>query len=505
MFRFPKFIIALLATAAHSAEIDPTDCGSINPASTELAIFHKKPDQYNHNQHEVKQFLEKLRQTKTPIRNDSKHPVKIRLRLIGDGESYKEKHTILPGQTFVTYKRDILVDIKLYDKSIFINLEQGHKKYTVSLSNTEIPYRPTFIEYADFRPVFFKPDSGRNPLLFPYSPVYRAINIPTNLSPNFQEQYDGNLRYIIDCQFRHEGIDGMAFFDRLTDLYRTHYFPTLYNRLVSKGVPLTLEHSKIPGIIHSIWLTHKDKPIEFPEEFTQYALDSLKACPTEEGYKHILWVQNKKRLPHTVKRLKDSGIKVKEYKKLGDFKLKAKFKEELKKKKFGRASDILRVEILERMGGIYRDTDYRIHHSLTPLLLSYNFIAAREPMSSFICNAFIAASPDHPTIRTLKDLIVRNYDPHRAPDYIRHIPDSDGFATILITGPGAFTTAIAKTIGQGDERDVILPHQYIYPTPVDIYPQLSVIKPGNSVPATAFGAHYWLSSWTTLSTFGSEG
>ncbi|MBX3487258.1 MAG: hypothetical protein KF798_05085 [Candidatus Paracaedibacteraceae bacterium] len=505
MFRFPKFIITFLATAAHSAEIDHPDCDPINPVSTELAIFHKKEVPYNHNQHEVKQFLEKLRQTKTPIRNDSKHPVRLRLSLIGDSERYQEKHTLLPGQTFVTYKSDILVDIKLYDKAIFMNLEQGSKKYTVSLSNTEIPYRPTFIEYADFRPVFFKPDAGKNPLLFPYSPVYGAVNIPTNLSPSFQDQYDGNLRYIIDCQFRHEGIDGMAFFDHLTDLYKRHYFPTLYNRLVRKGVPLTLEHSKIPGIIHSIWLTHKDKPIEFPEEFIQYALDSFKACPTEEGYKHILWVQSKKRLPHTVKRLKDSGIKVKEYKKLGDFKLKVKLKEELKKKKFGRASDILRVEILERMGGIYRDTDYRIHHSLTPLLLSYNFIAAREPMSSFICNAFIATSPGHPTIKALKDLIIRNYDPHRAPDYIKHIPDSDGFATILITGPGAFTTAIAKTIGQGDERDVILPHQYIYPTPVDIYPQLTVIKPRDSVPAIAFGAHYWLSSWTTLSTFGSEG
>ena len=506
MIKFSTFFLILLSSTTYSADTEsPHLDDQLSTSLVPLSLERRKLEPYNHDQHEVHQFIEKIRQTKTPIRNDLPHTVSIKVKLIKDKFIYNQKHTLSPKQTLTLEKGAILTHIKVYDSKAFLNLEQGIKRYTISLNHTEVPYRPVFVEFADFKPVFLKPQSDKNPLLLPYSPIYYSVNPPSNLTPSFAEQYDGNLRYITDCLFRHEGIDGPAYFDRLTRLYETNYFPDLYNRLTRSDHPLTLEHAKIPGIIHSIWLTHKDKPIEFPEEFIQYALDSLKACPENEGYKHILWIKSKKRLPRTVTKLKGSGIKVKEYKKLGHFDLREKLSQEIKKKRFGRASDILRVEILERMGGVYRDTDYRIHQSLTPLLLSYNFIAAREPMSSFICNAFIATNPGHQIIRTLKDLINRNYDSTRAPDYIKRIPDSDGFSTILVTGPGVFTTAIAKSIGEDGGRDVILPHQYIYPTPVNSYPQLTVIKPGNPVPATAFGAHYWLSSWTTLSTFGSEG
>ena len=93
MFKISKFHAILFATCAYSSDIDPEITA---PATTpsEMAIFHKKPTPYNHHQHEVKQFLEKQKQTKTPIRNDLHHPVMVRLLLTKDGLTHKEKQVI---------------------------------------------------------------------------------------------------------------------------------------------------------------------------------------------------------------------------------------------------------------------------------------------------------------------------------------------------------------------------------------------------------------------------
>lgn len=460
---------------------------------------------YNHGQHEVHQFIEKIRQTKTLVRNELSYPIKVKFRLLKGDFAFKKKLEIPPSSAIVLPKNEICLDLKVYDPGVYINLEEGVKRYSFVLSKKEAPYRPDFIPFIDFKPVFLRPQPLSNPLFLPYSPTYYQINLPTNLKIGFQDQYDGHLRYLFDCLFRHEEIDGTEYFSRLNRLFETNSMPVLYNRQVAENNPLTLDESRIPPLVHSIWLTHKHAPIEFPEEYAQFALDSAKACPPEQGYKHILWVESKKRLPETVRRFSGTAIHIREIKELGAFELKTKFKEELVKKRFGRASDIIRIIILSQMGGVYRDTDYRIHQSLYPLLASYDFFGSREPMSSFICNAFFGAAPGHSVIETYKSLIERNYDPHKVKKYIASVPETDCFGTILITGPGAFTTAVAKSIGLGSGRDIILPEQYIYPTPVDRYPQLTVIKPGNPVPPTAFGAHYWLSSWTHLSNFGSKG
>ncbi|WP_010298826.1 glycosyltransferase family 32 protein [Candidatus Odyssella thessalonicensis] len=297
----------------------------------------------------------------------------------------------------------------------------------------------------------------------------------------------------------------MEYHKRLNKLYQNNYLPYLFNRLVAEGKQITLKKSLIPPVIHSIWFTHDDKPIELPEKYIRYATGSAKACSPKEGYQHILWVKSKKRLPQTVLRLLDSAIEIKKIGELKSSPLYSLIKKEIKHKRFGRASDIARVAIIEKYGGIYRDTDYRIYQSLTPLLLSYSFFAAREPMSSFICNAFFAAAPHHPLIQDFVRLIQRNYDPATVPTYIKNIPNEDGFATILITGPGAFTTVVAQSIGYHSGRDVILPSGYIFPTLLDAYPQKEVVREQDPVPPFSFGVHFWDSSWTTLSNFGSKG
>ncbi|WP_032113733.1 glycosyltransferase family 32 protein [Candidatus Paracaedibacter symbiosus] len=407
---------------------------------------------------------------------------------------------IEPDKIFTFSSKDICLKADVQAPNVFINLEKSAGRYTLLLSLKEISYTPQFVPFVDFKPIFLQFQPTNKPLLVPYGPLY-AVNPPTNLNRSFKEQYDGHLNYLFDCLFLNEGIDPKAYFEKLNTLYKKNYFPYLFNQASS-----TIQKPRIPGFIHAIWLTHEENPIEFPDEFIKFTLESLKACPSQQGFKHILWVYSKDKLPETVARFASTDIEVREISLLGDFELKTYFLEELKNKKFGRASDIFRLVALEKYGGVYRDVDYRIHQSLRPLLNNYNFVAAREPMSSFICNAFIASSPRHPVITEYLSLIKRNYDPLRVKKYISTIPDTNCFGTILITGPGAFTVAVAKAIdSEKKDIDIIFSHETLYPTPEHAYPQITVVKPDESVPPEALGVHYWKSTWTEKSKYGSKG
>lgn len=458
---------------------------------------------YDYEQHETHQFIEKIRQKNTPVRNSYSEPVSVSFTIHRDKQTYVTTYTIDPKKTITLGGDEILLKAQFLSHSpkLYFNLIEGPEKYTLDLSSTHKPYSPTFIEYVNFVPKFLSPlMTPKFPHLATYGPLY-SVNPPNNLSQDFIKQYDDHLHYVIFCIFHQEQIPVTHFFDKLNNLYnKKHYFPHLFNLGFTKTVS-----SLIPKKVHCIWLTHTDKPREFSEKYIEFTIRSIEACSPAAGYKHYLWVLNKEDLPETVKNLKGVPIKIKEVKKLGDFGLKSAFEAEVSKKRFGRSSDILRLEILKKKGGTYRDTDYRIHQSLDPLLMSYDFVASREPMSTFIGNAFIAVKPNHPIINAYLELISRNYDLLRVKRYIADIPESDGFGTILATGPGLFTIAVAKTIDTSDNKDIILPGQYIYPTPTKNYPQITVVKPDEPVPVEAFGVHYWDSSWTQLSTFGSVG
>ncbi len=500
-----RLIISSFLFACPSWAADTSDSiEELSLATKKMSLWHHDTHvPYDHDQHETHQFIEKIRQKNTPIRNSYSEPVSVIFTIQRDKETYVTTYTIDPKHTISLGINEILLKTQfaLHSPKLFFNLIEGPEKYTLGLSSTYHPYTPTFVEYINFVPKFLNPlMTPKFPHLATYGPLY-SVNPPSNLSENFIKQYDDHLHYLIFCIFHQEGIPVTHYFDKLTNLYnKKHYFPHLFNQTFPKIVA-----PRIPKKVHCIWLTHADKPREFSEKYIEFTIRSIEACSPEAGYKHYIWVLNKDDLPETVKNLKGVPIKIKEVKTLGHFGLKDAFDAEISRKKFGRSSDILRVEILKKKGGVYRDTDYRIHQSLDPLLYLYDFVASREPMSTFIGNAFIAVKPNHPLIDIYLDLISRNYDPLRAKRYIADIPESDGFGTILATGPGLFTVAIAKSIDTSDNKDIILPGRYIYPTPTKNYPQITVVKPEEPVPAEAFGVHYWDSSWTQLSTFGSVG
>ena len=266
---------------------------------------------------------------------------------------------------------------------------------------------------------------------------------------------------------------------------------------------LDREGYRIPLILHKIWVTADDNPISPPEHYVDYFEKSIDYNPPSEGWQHYFWVEDKSKLPNLVTRLeKYSSIKVMEFSDLpfprisGDL-----YKKAIQDRQFGKASDILRGEILIQYGGYYLDTDYELFQSLKPYSKIYDMTVALEPMSVLLGNAFIGAKPNHPVIHTYLKLIIRNLHKETAPEYL----DSDtGYSTIVATGPAVITMAFALAAGSDRNRDIALPPMLIYPTLFNRYPEQYVVTPDSPIPAESIGAHYWETAWMREE-FGSKG
>ena len=132
--------------------------------------------------------------------------------------------------------------------------------------------------------------------------------------------------------------------------------------------------------------------------------------PLSDGWSHLFWIESREKLPEFAKMIDDHpDITLMEIKDIessfvtGDLYQKA-----IKSGQFGKATDILRLEILLQYGGYYLDTDYELFQSLKPYSKTYDFVAGIEPMSAFLCNAFIGSRPNHPVLHTYLELIMHN-------------------------------------------------------------------------------------------------
>ncbi|GAO98807.1 glycosyltransferase sugar-binding region containing DXD motif protein [Caedimonas varicaedens] len=352
---------------------------------------------------------------------------------------------------------------------------------------------PTHLDPFDFSPKLFKPSPSIKMKAF--HPESGGAVPEFLLYPTFPKEFDGHLHYLIQTALLGEEIsDGKDFFEQRNRLYTENNLEKLFflNRYVDEEIPY-----KIPQIFHTIWVTSLIEPIEVPTEYLQWAEHAVKSNPLSEGWKHFLWIKNRDLLPHTVKYLEEnnSPLQIKSYDELDlsprDAEILAQY---IRECKMGKSSDFLRYLILEKIGGVYKDTDYIVEQSCTVLNKVYDFYAGVEPMSAFIGNALIAAKPHHPILQYTLQMIVRNHE-GKAPAYIKTIPSKSGFKTILETGPSIFSVAFYKTAGQDENIDVVFPPMMLYPTPIPSYPQKTVVKLNDSIPPSALGAHLWQTSW----------
>lgn len=335
---------------------------------------------------------------------------------------------------------------------------------------------------------------------------------------SFKESFNNSYKFLTKM-LEHEGMNVKEVQAHFQQLYDKNNFGALL-----KNDKKALDSKpRIPLITHKIWLTNPSKPSEMPDKYTEWYENTIKFNKPKDGWRHILWIQDRNLLPRTVELAEESGnIEVIELTDdiLNQLKNKDVFLKAINQNKFAMAADTLRVELLNIYGGIYLDTDYEGFHSFKGLNTLYNFYGAIEPMSHVVGNAILAASPHHPVVEKMVELIGRNLSVDKRPDYLipkdpktkKPLFDENGDFldqkrdTISITGPGMAVAAIALAIGQPGYRDIIFPPNVLYPIERGkALPEKYVLKQFGQAPTQAFGVHYWESVWLQPSISGAKG
>ncbi|MFN9001086.1 MAG: glycosyltransferase, partial [Holosporales bacterium] len=115
----------------------------------------------------------------------------------------------------------------------------------------------------------------------------------------------------------------------------------------------------IPAIIHKIWLTNPNNPHDIPEKQLQGLIETCQQFP---DYRHILWTNYPEALKPSLKKLGDLkiGIEVRSIEELRDLPGTKIGQAYLRQNIFANATDIIRLQILARDGGIYSDMGWTV-------------------------------------------------------------------------------------------------------------------------------------------------
>jgi inositol phosphorylceramide mannosyltransferase catalytic subunit len=190
----------------------------------------------------------------------------------------------------------------------------------------------------------------------------------------------------------------------------------------------------VPRILHQVWLG--DRPL--PDEFAGYRETWLGHHP---DWEHRFWTEDNLpqdlRRPEVYERLRMPAER----------------------------SDILRLELLWRDGGVYVDTDFECHRPLDPLIEGLDFFTAPLKPNGWVNNAFIGSIPGHPIVdRALRELRPREsygYDKHgTGPRFLDTLLKDYPEVTLLPaelfyqTSPGQLADAVATHHAAGSWKEV---------------------------------------------------
>ena len=233
-------------------------------------------------------------------------------------------------------------------------------------------------------------------------------------------------------------------------------------------LPSTVRDSaggSIPRAIHQIWIG----PNPLPDEFAQYARQWEALHP---GWSYCLWTNDK---------------------------LAAEFPEHDPSawgSTWAAQSDVWRLLILERFGGLYVDTDFEPFRSFESLIAGAAFLASRIGVQGGkddnIANGLLACEPGHPLIRAAVAAAMDG--------------TAQGLPILEAAGPAMMTRVLGdvqkafrkpvfsngQEVGSlyGDTGVVVL-HEPV------CYPYLWHHFRPTSYPPTAWAAHHWARSWWT--------
>ena len=152
---------------------------------------------------------------------------------------------------------------------------------------------------------------------------------------------------------------------------------------------------------------------------------------------------------------------------------------------YGEKSDIIKYEIVYRMGGVYIDCDFECLKPLDALHSCYDFYTGIQPLDTNYTQlgaALFAARPGHPILKHA----------------IQTISYSRNFTQIVVrTGPIHFTRAFIAAAGKENNKDIALPASYFYPCG---YTQKGEDRQ-NWLRPESFAVHHWAGSWLVPAAF----
>ena len=209
--------------------------------------------------------------------------------------------------------------------------------------------------------------------------------------------------------------------------YEKVYYDHIHSKKASQG---------IPKIIHHIWLG-PNKPPSYFEEY----LRSWRVKHPEWEFK--LWTD--KEVEHFKMDLREE------------------FDSSLN---WGEKSDILRAEILDKIGGLYVDVDFECLKSFDLIGKQYDFFAGIEPPhegvhpKSFprvtVSNALIGVCPGHPIIKKWKKLIKDKW-------LVIEEQLADGKKRVLERTFNTFGSAVFSHVDDPLFCNIVFPSTYFYP------------------------------------------
>ncbi len=249
------------------------------------------------------------------------------------------------------------------------------------------------------------------------------------------------------------------------------FLQKLYEQNQAKNNGREITTNKIPQTIHQIWLGKT-----LPEAFRRFQQTWIAKHPT---WKYILWTDQQ--ALHNPDLAKNSNYQERHVDSFGQFR-----NEQLinQTQNLAEKSDLYRLEILFRYGGLYVDCDAECFKPFDALHATYDFYAGIEPMECgrLVGNAIIGAKPGHPIINYCIETVTSSKE--FAALNMRFFRGCD---IVCATGPVVLSRAVMKYANHDANCDIVLPTSYFYPC--------GLCAPHPAPKPESLAAHYWTLTW----------
>ena len=234
--------------------------------------------------------------------------------------------------------------------------------------------------------------------------------------------------------------------DPLAEVFEKRASGVLQTKRVLKGVleGAAAKESRIPHIMHRVWITRSENPYEVPPTRVDCYLNTIEE-ELPSNWKHFFWCVDKKVLPKTVQKLEGSGrVQVRELKEIWDqMRGRDVFSRLFDAKIFALCCDVVRCNLVYLFGGIYADFGVQFLRDISPLMNRFDYFGSQE--GCLYLNTIIGAVPKHHGLdKTLT--LIDNLD--RVPLGVREA-FSEEKAPFWV-GSAALTLGMDQTMKEGD-------------------------------------------------------